>query len=137
MFLICALIPVPALSIFGLILKNSKAGSKESKLSLQKANINYLTTAVRKHSLDKFGIGMARKPGSPDRPVLWFKPTPMAVDMEQMGLSGTWLLQELTRQSGRWQSIARCAVPGGKILPILNLCFFYYWLQEQIATSTF
>lgn len=69
-FFIRTLISAPALSIFALILKNSKAGSKESKLSLQKANSNYLTT-----SSDKFGIEMARKPGSPDRAVLWFKPT--------------------------------------------------------------
>lgn len=69
---------------------NSKVGLKESKLSFQKVNINYLTTSIRKHSLEKFRIAMARKLGSPDRPVLWFKPTspfpPEAADMEQMWL---------------------------------------------------
>lgn len=137
MFFICTLVSAPALSIFSLILKNSKAGSKESKLSLQKANTNYLTTSVRKHSSDKFRREMARKPGSPGRPVVGLKP---AVPFSQWllirnkcGLLA--LLHELPRQSRRWQSITRCAVPGGKILAMLNPRFFRYWLQEQIVTS--
>jgi len=129
MFSLCTLISALALSIFGLILKNSKAGSKESKISLQKVNINYLIASVRKHSLDKFRIEMARTPGSPDRPVLWFKPiTPfpsVAIDTEQTWLSGTWLLRELTRQSKVWQSITHCAAPGGQILATRKPVFLF------------
>lgn len=66
-FFLCTEISAAALSIFGLILKNAKAVTKESRLTLQKANINYLTTA-----LGKFRREMARKskPESPDRAVV-------------------------------------------------------------------
>lgn len=128
-FFTCTLISAPALSIFSLILQNSKAGWEESKLSLQKANTNYLTTSVRKH-LDVFGTEMAEKYCPPDSTVLWHRaPHPFSPNCYG---------HEQTLRFGCMGRAALLHTPWSEISAVLKLSFFYHWLwQDELITSAF